>query len=286
MHPNNPHINPYNFKVLCKANSNLEPFVFVNDYGSTTISFQDNDAVFQLNKALLLAHYKLVDYTLPNGYLCPAVPGRMDYLCYIKDMLDSKDIQNSTGLDVGIGANAIYALLGAQHFKWNMIGIDTDASSVAVAKKNIALTASLKEKIDIRFQDNKQNILIDVLKPAEKIDFTVCNPPFYTSEGEANKVAFNKLKNLFPETSLKELKSNFSGQSNELWCNGGEALFIKRMIKQSKQVKDQVGFFSTLVSKRENLNGFYKLLLKQKASHQTIKMEQGNKISHLLVWEY
>lgn len=94
------------------------------------------------------------------------------------------------------------------------------------------------------------------------------------------------MKNLFPETSLKELQRNFSGSSNELWCNGGELLFIKRMIKQSALVKNQIGFFSTLVSKKEHLNTFYKLLTKQKATHQTLKMEQGNKVSHLLTWEF
>ena len=45
----------------------------------------------------------------------------------------------------------------------------------------------------------------------------------------------------------QELVQNFGGKANELWCNGGEALFIKRMIKQSLQHKNNVGVFTTLV---------------------------------------
>lgn len=287
MHPNNPHNSPYNFKTLCKVNPALKPFVFKNNYGNTTLAFQDQKAVFELNKALLLHHYKLDDYQLPTSYLSPAVPGRMDYLCYIKDILKAKGrTSNIRGLDIGTGANGIYTLLGVQHFNWHMIGADIDANAIAVANNNLRLTSNWSQTIEFRLQENKQNILVGVLQPEEKIDFTVCNPPFYSSEEEANKTAFNKLKNLFPETSLKELQRNFSGSSNELWCNGGELLFIKRMIKQSALVKNQIGFFSTLVSKKEHLNTFYKLLTKQKATHQTLKMEQGNKVSHLLTWEF
>ena len=114
----------------------------------------------------------------------------------------------------------------------------------------------------------------------------MCNPPFYSSEEEANKIAFQKLKNLNPDKTIAELKRNFNGQCNELWCNGGEALFIKRMIKQSVAFKTQVGFFTTLVSRKEHLNTSYKLLHKLKATHKTKKMSQGNKISHLLMWHF
>ena len=74
--------------------------------------------------------------------------------------------------------------------------------------------------------------------------------------------------------------------SNELWCNGGEALFVKRMIKQSVDFKDQVGVFTTLISKKENLPKLIKLLKKLTATHQIIDMQQGHKKSRILTWSF
>ncbi len=111
----------------------------------------------------------------------------------------------------------------------------------------------------------------------------MCNPPFHTSEAEATKGTMRKLKNLKKEgkTGL-----NFGGQANELWCNGGEALFIKRMIKQSVGFKSQVGWFTTLVSKKENLQKIYKQLDKLKATHKTTMLSQGNKKSRFVAWKF
>ena len=79
---------------------------------------------------------------------------------------------------------------------------------------------------------------------------------------------------------------NFAGVSHELWCNGGEALFLKRMIKQSVSVKHQVQWFTSLISRKENLPKIYKQLDKLKATHKTIPMEQGQKKSRFVAWTF
>ena len=84
----------------------------------------------------------------------------------------------------------------------------------------------------------------------------------------------------------KELIQNFGGKANELWCNGGEALFIKRMIKQSVTYKNKVGMFTTLVSNKAHLNKLYKQLDKAKANHTTVVMPIGNKTSRMLAWSF
>jgi 23S rRNA (adenine1618-N6)-methyltransferase len=111
----------------------------------------------------------------------------------------------------------------------------------------------------------------------------MCNPPFHTSEEEATKGTMRKLKNLKKDgaTGL-----NFGGQANELWCNGGESLFIKRMIKQSVTVKNQVDWFTTLVSKKENLPKIVKHLDKIKADYKVIDMAQGHKRSRIVAWRF
>lgn len=284
MHPENKHSKSYNFEELINFNSKLAKFVFTNEHNNRTIDFSNSEAVFHLNKAILKADYDITDWRIPKGYLCPPIPGRADYIHHINDILSenpSKEIIK--GLDIGVGANCIYPILGSQIYNWNMVGCDISIDAVHAAKHNVSLTDSLKNNIDIRHQDNNANIFEGIIRSDEYFDFTMCNPPFHASEAEATKATMRKLKNLKKEgkTGL-----NFGGQANELWCNGGEALFIKRMIKQSASFKSQVGWFTTLVSKKDNLQKIYKQLDKLKATHNTITMSQGNKQSRLVAWTF
>ncbi|RMA64413.1 23S rRNA (adenine(1618)-N(6))-methyltransferase RlmF [Ulvibacter antarcticus] len=291
MHPKNIHNDAYNFDALCKSHPQLTEFVVINEYDTETIDFSNSDAVLHLNKALLSHHYAISDWNIPPHYLCPPIPGRADYLFYISDLLSESGVTKKIrGLDIGVGANCIYPILAARLFKWKMVGADSDASAIASAKKNVSASEGLAELIEIRYQDNNANIFEGIIAPNEYFDFTICNPPFHTSEEEATKGTLRKLRNLHqkdqPFQTKKEITLNFGGQANELWCNGGEALFIKRMVKQSVQFKSQVGWFTTLVSKKENLNKIYKQIDKLKATHQTIKMEQGNKQSRFVAWTF
>ena len=294
MHLKNPHRNPYNFELLLQANKELEAFVFTNEHEIQTIDFSNPKGVFQLNKALLLQHYKLDHYELPMGYLCPAVPGRADYLCHVKTLLDnhlekSNDTASYKVLDIGVGANCIYPIIGAQLFNWQMVGADINTDAVGSAKNIVAATRGLEKKIEIRHQSNNANIFTGIIKTQEYFDVSVCNPPFHTSEIEANKGTMRKLANISKDKDFafrQELVQNFGGKANELWCNGGEALFIKRMIKQSIQHKNNVGVFTTLVSNKGNLKKLYKQLDKAKASHKTVVMHIGNKNSRMLAWSF
>ena len=261
-------------------------FVYKNDFGNETINFADPKAVFQLNKAILFKEYALTSYKLPEGYLCPPIPGRADYLFYIAEMLEERFPKtNINGLDIGTGANCIYPIIGACQFGWQMVGVDIDKLAVKNAEEIISEN-KLKQNIEIKHQPNNANIFEGIINSKDFFHFTMCNPPFYSSEKEAQKNALKKLKNLNPTIKLTEAQRNFGGQANELWCNGGEALFIKRMIKQSVNHKSQVGLFTTLVSRKANLPKLYKQLDKLKAIHQTIEMSQGNKVSHILVWNF
>lgn len=187
------------------------------------------------------------------------------------------------GLDIGVGANCIYPILGAQIYHWHMVGVDIDLTAVNAALANVSRTPKLANKIEIRHQPNNAHIFEGIIGEGEYYHFTMCNPPFHASKEESEKGTLRKLGNL---QQAKELSLNFGGQANELWCNGGEALFIKRMIKESTRYKEQVGWFTTLVSKNENLPKIYKQLLKLKAHYVTVSMEQGNKKSRFVAWKF
>ena len=287
MHPNNVHNAPYNYTILCEVHEPLKIYVKDNGYGTQSIDYSNPDAVFHLNKALLLHHYGISDWYLPEGFLCPPIPSRADYLLYLNDLLTQIPIKNNIKvLDVGVGANTIYCLLGAKMFGWSMVGSDIDKLAVEVAKKNVLATKDLSNYIEIRHQNNNANIFEGMIRSDEFFHATLCNPPFYASEKEAVSAGMRKLKRLHPEKSVLALERNFKGRPNELWCNGGEALFIKRMIKQSVAFKDQVGWFTTLVSKGETLEKTYRLLNKINAAHKTLQLQHGNKITRVVAWRF
>ncbi|MGB0424538.1 MAG: RlmF-related methyltransferase, partial [Flavobacteriales bacterium] len=107
MHSKNPFSKDYDFDQLTSIHAPLIEHVFTNDYGTKTIKFGNQDAVKALNSALLKTHYN-IDWDIPNGYLCPPIPGRLDYLLHVNDLLNKK---KANVLDLGTGANLIYPIL-------------------------------------------------------------------------------------------------------------------------------------------------------------------------------
>jgi 23S rRNA (adenine1618-N6)-methyltransferase len=284
LHSKNIHNKPYDFKTLISECPKLASYVFVNDYNTLTIDFSDKDAVLQLNKAILKQYYGITDWNIPSEYLCPPIPGRADYIHHIADLLSKEDPKREIkGLDIGVGANCIYPILGSQIYGWKMVGVDIDITAVQAAQKNVSDTKNLKSNIEIRHQKNNAHIFEGIVKKGEHFHFSMCNPPFHASAEAAKKATLRKLNNL---KNKKAFALNFGGKANELWCNGGEALFIKKMIKQSVVFKDQVDWFTSLVSKKENLLKIVKQLNKLKAIHQIVEMNQGNKQSRFIAWRF
>jgi 23S rRNA (adenine1618-N6)-methyltransferase len=288
MHLENPYSDRYDLKRLAIHHPQLQEHIVLNPSDEETIDFSNSAAVYELNKAMLLADFKVEKYELPMGYLIPPVPGRLEYLLLIREFLSEQfNIDKNTklrGLDIGTGANGIYCILGLQHFNWTMVGAECDANSVEIAKANMQHTKSLKNKIEIRHQENKSFLFKNIIKTDEQFDFSVCNPPFHTSKEDAFRGSQRKINNLGREFDKKEVTLNFEGQANELWCNGGEALFIKRLIKESIAFKNQVKVFSTLVSKTDSLASIDKQLKKAKANSYVLPMDLGNKKSRIVLW--
>ena len=288
MHQQNPYSSRYDLERLVKYYPLLQKHIVLNPSGEETIDFLSSTAVYSLNKAMLLADFKLEDYDLPMGYLIPPVPGRLDYLLHMQDFLseklnNSKDTQ-LRGLDIGAGANGIYCILGAQHFNWKMVGIESDLNAISIANINIQKTKELQDKVKILHQENKSFLFKNIIKANEKFDFLVCNPPFHDSKEEAMKGTLRKLNNLGDKTKKKKFSLNFEGQANELWCNGGEILFIKILIKESAGFKDQIKIFSTLVAKKTSLPTIEKQLNKVKAEYSIVPMALGNKKGRYVMW--
>lgn len=290
LHPANPHLAGYDMAALAHSFPALTPLLTTTPRGEQSIDFADPAAVKTLNQALLAHHYQLPHWDLPEGYLCPPVPGRLDYLLYLADLLKSSH-QGKTPksrqlklLDVGCGANLIYSLLAARHFGWQVLASDIDQGALQHGAKLLE-QHQLAGKIELRQQAKAQDIFDHLLKAGEYIDVTLCNPPFHSSAEEAAAGSLRKRTNLGLASTAAEL--NFAGLSHELWCDGGELKFIQRMMQQSRAVGHQVYWFSSLVSKKEHLAPLQATLQKLGVtSQQVVDMAQGNKQSRFIAWTF
>lgn len=292
LHPRNKHRFGYDFEKLIQVNPDLKKHVFVNDYGNQTIDFSNNDAVKSLNKSLLQADYNISNWTIPKNYLCPPIPGRADYILYLADLLAETNNniiptgENIVGLDLGTGANCIYPILGNALFNWHFVGTDIDNNALQNCKRIIEQNPNLIEAISLQLQIESRFIFKNIILPEDKFTFTICNPPFHNSAAEAAKANIRKVNNL-TETRTKNTALNFGGHNAELWCDGGEIGFITQMIYESAKYPIQVLWFTTLVSKKENLTNIYKILNKvQAVAVKTIDMSQGQKNSRIVAWTF
>lgn len=293
LHPRNLHRNRYDFPKLIESSPALEQFVSLNKFDDLSIDFADPLAVKALNKALLNYFYHIEQWDIPEGYLCPPIPGRADYIHNLADLLsrDNKGVipQGSKirGLDIGTGANCIYPIIGHISYGWRFVGTDIDPISVQSAKWIISANLELTKAVQIRQQKNTANIFKNIIKPSEHFDFVLCNPPFHASQQEADEATQKKLHNLGKLVDKSKPLLNFGGSKTELWCHGGEVQFTCQMAIESAHYDKQCLWFSTLVSKKTTLPTLYQTLKNIKVREiQTIDMAQGQKSSRIVLWTF
>ncbi len=142
----------------------------------------------------------------------------------------------------------------------------------------------MTRQIRLRRQKESQAIFHGVIHKNETYDATLCNPPFHDSAESARAGGERKRRNLGlgAESGL-----NFGGQQQELWCEGGEVAFISQMIRESQAFARQVKWFTSLVSRGDNLPPLYRLLTEVGAVKVVKKeMAQGQKQSRFIAWSY
>ncbi len=309
MHKKNKHKQGYDFCALKKSHPALTRFVIKNQYNNQdTIDFSNSGAVKALNLGLLKQHYQIDSWDIPAGYLCPPIPGRVDYIHYLNDLLSAtpSNIMNRNNtinaLDIGTGASCIYPILGQRTYGWNFTASDIDPVSINEANKTLAANQGLTESITCRLQTDATKIFTNIIKDGEFYHLTLCNPPFHKSLADASAGSQRKWKNLNENKNKKtkhekvvkpllkngnETTLNFGGQKAELWCDGGELAFIRKMINESKKFQQQVLWFTCLVSKKDNLSQLTLSLKKAKVAQvKVINMTQGQKISRFIAWTF
>jgi len=292
MHKRNKHIDDYNFIELIAHNEELTKYVRTNKYGTESIDFSNSQAVKALNKALLFQFYDIKYWDIPNNFLCPPIPGRADYIHHLADLL--KHYNNGkiprgekfSILDIGTGANLIYPIIAHKEYLWKSTASELNQEAYISASKIINNNKNLHKAVNCLKQEQADNIFRGIIKSSDFFILSICNPPFHSSEEEALKGNNRKLKNLSGKKNIKN-NLNFGGKANELWCDGGEKEFLRKMIKESKTYSKNCIWFTSLVSKKSNLPALYKEIKNIKASiFTTVEMHQGQKISRFIAWTF
>jgi 23S rRNA (adenine1618-N6)-methyltransferase len=292
LHPRNKHRQRYDFDLLKATSPELARFVRPNDYGDESIDFFNPKAVKALNVALLKHYYNIHFWDVPENYLNPPIPGRADYIHYAADILSKSNAdiipegKQIKCLDVGVGANCIYPIIGHREYGWSFVGSDIDPLAIKSAESILSANPGLKAAIELRLQTRPKDYFKGIIQKDEKFDLTICNPPFHSSAQEAQKSTQRKIKNLKQKQAGSPVR-NFGGQSTELWCEGGEGKFVTDMIFQSKDFATSCLWFTSLVSKESNLESVYHVFKLVKATAiKPIDMGQGNKKSRIVAWTF
>ncbi|KAL9607676.1 MAG: hypothetical protein Q9167_007436 [Letrouitia subvulpina] len=178
---------------------------------------------------------------------------RFNYIRWVQDLLDSTSDtyeddydpdRQVIGLDIGTGASCIFPLLGcAERPNWRFAATDIDEKNLEFARKNVIsnnLTARIKLQQTELF---KPLIPLDTLG-LERIDFTICNPPFYASTEEMLSAA---------EAKARPPHSACTGAQVEMVTEGGEVDFITKLMDESLVLRDRCQWYTTMLGKLASL---------------------------------
>ena len=305
LHPRNRDVAGYDFAALAAASPGLARYLITTPAGApgstkptagTSIDFANQAAVKAFNRALLVDHYGIAGWDIPAGYLCPPIPGRADYIHHVADLLatcNRKEIPRGPAVrvvDIGVGANCIYPLIGHGEYGWRFLGVEIDQPGLDNARRILSANPALADAIELRHQPVQDNIFVGMLRSGESFDLSICNPPFHNSPGDVMEVAQRKWNNLGKGARAKQAgqpRLNFGGQGTELWCEGGERAFLERMVAQSAGIPKRCLWFTSLVSKAENVAHVEAALKKvHPVETRIIPMAQGQKQSRLIAWTF
>lgn len=291
MHPNNPFLADYDLDRLTAAVPLLKNYLKKSKVGRLTLDFAKPEAVKLLNKALLKTQFKVEFWDVPKDALCPPIPGRLDYILYLADLLATENGgeipkgKEVSILDIGVGANCIYPLLAQRQFGWRCVGTDIDGDSLKAANA-IVVANGLKKSIELRHQTFADQIFTGVVMPDERFDACICNPPFYASAAEAEASNLRKWQKMGRPNEYKRAVRNFAGRENELATLGGEKAFVLQMVDESLARPQLCRWYTSLLAKSQHETPIYQALKRAKVKRvEVIPMGQGNKVSRVIAWQ-
>jgi len=246
------------------------------------LDWEDPKAARALTQTLLHHDFGL-EWDIPLERLCPPVPNRLNYICWVEDLLRLGRVMMNTnneshkrvvrGLDVGTGASAIYPLLGCKVHDWHFLGTDIDPVALEAAWSNVrrnkledCIKLKLVPRVDYsNVTSSAAAASLSLLGPirmalggedeqATTLDFVMCNPPFFGSLKEIHAGSVNKDGSSSSSSEgLPAAPQTPHGCVDEVITPGGELTFVTAMVRDSLVLREKVGWYTSMVGKKSSL---------------------------------
>lgn len=219
----------------------------------------------------------------------------MNYILWLEDILQAARLAEPldtppeavTGIDVGTGASAIYPLLGCRsNPSWNFVATDVDEKSLHHARLNVQQNW-LQERISVIASDPAGPILLHLFnlenrirdpRPGAKYDFTMCNPPFYSSREDVLRSA---------EVKEFEPTAVCTGADVEMVTPGGEANFVCTMVRESLETRAQCRWYTSMLGKLASLTDVVALLRAETVdNYACTEFVQGQTRRWAIAWSF
>ena len=247
-----------------------------------TYNFKSWEACRDLAAVLFEHDFGVRSWTVPKPHLVPPLANRLNYLCYVHDLLESdgRDMNGSTTgsgririLDVGCGANLVYPLLAASYFGWASVGCDVNeaalrhAARLRDANPDIAPLMVLRHAAGLHVLEDEE----------EAFDAIVCNPPFFDRDAG--------------ETAGGNPRTEYGGTEAELWCAGGEEAFVVGMIRESTLYRGRHVWFSSMCGKKKTLKDAKAELARldeavEGVTYRIHTLQQGSTTRWVIAWRW
>ena len=274
------------FKALTKNNPD---FKALWQKHSGKLDFQDPHTVKTLSQAILKSDFNL-QLSVPDDRLCPPVPNRWNYVTWLQSLLDSTSLPYTNkydperkviGLDIGTGASAIYTMLCLQSRpNWTMCATDIDKKSFDSAARNLALNNLITRTRLLQATELNPIIPLAALGVSQ-LDFTICNPPFFTSQNDMAASLKGEGKSGKPNAVC-------TGADVEMVCPGGDLGFVTKIVNESLQLREKVQWYTSLLGKLDSAKAIITLLKKHGISNWAVGVVDTGGITKrwIVAWSF
>lgn len=297
------------FKKLACDYQELKQFMTSSSKNRLKFDFKNPDALRALTCALLHRYFQK-RITIPNDRMVPAVPQRLNYICWIEDLVKLLSIHqagdlNVLGIDIGTGASCIFPILSChKNPAWSFIGVEADPKSYSIAIENVQKNF-MDDRIrivKISTEDTLNDILCLTNSPAT---FVMCNPPFFeeeygvTLEMNPNICTTSGASNGAPSAGGQLTTATYTGgrpkssanssDKVESVCSGGEIAFVGRLLEESRHLKEEVTIYSSMLGRKQSLTHFKQTLSslnEDNLSWTWAELCQGKTIRYAIAWSF
>lgn len=155
---------------------------------------------------------------------------------------------------------------------------DIDETSLAYARGNVARN-NLSERVTLVHRDPSSPLIpLDDLG-TQSADFVMTNPPFYESASELEALALKKARP--PLTAC-------TGSPGEMVTPGGEVGFARRLLAESLNLRERVGWYSTMLGKHVSVEAVVLMLREEGVDNFAVtEFVQGTKTRRWAVaWSF